>query len=74
MGKFEVSKWCLAEKGAPSYEKIFEGTKKACKNYKAVLDDNLKEKYRQVLANEITSIYFCSETEILTITIDERIN
>lgn len=70
MGKFEVTKVHLLD-GAPRYESVCEGTKKACINYKKLLDSTLSEKYKRVFVREENSVYICSETEFLIVTINQ---
>lgn len=71
MNNFEIIKVRILE-SAPTYEEIFKGTRKACRNYKKLLEDTLNKKYKRIIVKEDNSIYLCDETEILIITINER--
>lgn len=71
MNNFEVIKVQIVG-GAPALEEIFKGTRKACRNYKKLLDDTLNNEYKRIIVKEDNSIYLCDETEILIITINER--
>lgn len=73
MGKFEVTRVRILE-GAPAYEESFEGTRKACRAYKEILDEGLSEKYKRIFVREDNSVYLCDENELLIVTINERTN
>lgn len=71
MSKFEVTRVRILE-GAPTYEESFEGTRKACRAYKKILDEGLSEIYERIFIKEDNSIYICDENELLIVTINER--
>lgn len=73
MGKFELTEIHVLN-GEAKVQTIFEGTRKACRKYKKVLDENMYKKHNKGLAKEDNSVYICNENETFILTINERTN